>query len=332
MTDNKFAEIEQYVNGTSSDKVIEIRSVYSKESKHKIEPAWDESISWFAGVDRLSDEEKKERPYYVKVQLIGDKSKENTTITLKHGYTFNLNKEKDKIDWEWAKHLPCLEMSFKRAQMSKASFYVHIEGQESEKKNKETVTMYEAMKLVMEDSTSNYENRALLLGVDMSGEPLNNIKEFLLEVASKTPGKLSNVYRDKIMKLKLLYAQAKRAGVIKFSGDEKVVKYGEVVLGINEDAAIAWLQNNTDILDLLEREINPGYYARKENVAVTALDVVKAEKEKNGNTPSYPYLKKAAVEAGYTGSQKKDDLIAYFESSDVSLESLYEKEKAEVTA
>lgn len=57
-TNEKFSELEQFENGTSSDKVIVIKSIY-KSGKHTVQPAVNPATGWYAGVERLSDEEKK---------------------------------------------------------------------------------------------------------------------------------------------------------------------------------------------------------------------------------------------------------------------------------
>ena len=261
---NRFEEVDQLENGTSSDKVIEIRSVY-KDGKHTIQPAFDASSGWYAGVERLSEEDKKKRDYYITVGKTGDEARHNTKLKLHNGYIFDLNKEVDRINWAWAKHLPCIAMSFKEAQMSKALFYVHIEGREAEASNSLKENKFKAMKYVMEGPQSNWVNRALLLGLDMEGENPAVIKEFLLETAEKSPEKILHIFRDKGMKINLLYAQAKKMGIITESTTDGVVKYGVTILGVSPEAAIAFLQNNEDLLELLERDVKPEYFEEKQD-------------------------------------------------------------------
>jgi hypothetical protein len=262
MKTSRFLEVEQLANGSSADKIIEIRSVY-KTGKHTVQPAFDKREGWYAGVERLSDEEKKARPYNVTVGLTDKEARLNTKLVLESGLSFNLNNTVDKINWAWVMHLPCLAMSFKEAQKGKALFYVHIEGREAEESNKRTEDIFEAESLVKNDPASNHVNRALLLGFDMEGENPAAIKEFLYTIAKSSPDKIFRVFRDKAMKIHLLFAKAKKANIITEDKTQGVFRYGSHILGVSDDACIAFLQQNSDILDLLEREINPEYYTQK---------------------------------------------------------------------
>jgi hypothetical protein len=261
---SRFTEVDQLANGSSANKIIEIRSVY-KDGKHTIQPAFNPKTGWYEGVARLSEEDKKSKTYYVTVGEVEKNAYKNTKIKLENGYIFNLNDPIDAINWEWVKHVSCLAMSFAEAQQSKALFYVHIEGREAEEENKVTEDMYEAIKLVMEDPITNYENRALLLGLDMEGEEPATIKSFLLETAKKTPKKIFRIYRDNAMKIYLLFAKALKRGVIIKDEAQSVFRYGNHILGVTEDASIAWLQQQEDILELLERDVNPEYFAKQQD-------------------------------------------------------------------
>ena len=255
-------EIDQLENGTPSDKVIEIKSIY-KNGKRSIQPALDASSGWWAGVERLSDEAKSKLDYYVTVGETGQDSRLNTTIVLKNGLTFNLAENRDAINWAWVKHCPELAMSLDDAQKGKAEFYVHMEGRESERSNRSEETIYEATKYVMEDATTEYANRALLLGFDMSHEKPASIKQFLIGKAKKDPKAILNIYRNKSMRINLLFVKAKQKGVVTVNKADGVVKYGATILGVSDDSAIAYLQQNEDILELLDREINPQFNSAK---------------------------------------------------------------------
>lgn len=283
---SRFEEVDQLANGTSSNKVIEIRSVY-KEGRQTIQPAFDPKTGWYAGVERLSDEEKKGRKYYVTVGGRGDDARKNTKIKLENGYTFDLSDPVDAVNWEWVKHSPCLAMSFAEAQMGKALFYVHIEGREAEEANKIMEHAFEAMQYVIKDATTNYVNRALLLGMDMEGEEPATIKQFLLETAKNSPEKIFRIYRDKAMKIYLLFAKAKKAGHVIKDEANGVFRYGTHILGVSDDACIAFLQQNEDILELIERDTNPDYFVkkqegRKDETPIEKARRIKAEQEAAG--------------------------------------------------
>jgi hypothetical protein len=323
MNKNKFAEIDQLENGTNSDKVIELRSVY-KQGKHTVQPAWDKRSNWWAGVERLSDEDKKGRKHYITVADKRDDGSNNSRFVLENGVTFDLNEPQDKITWAWVKHLPMVAPSFAAAQSSKAVFYVHIEGREADLSNAFSDLVYQAMKYVMEDPTTNYENRALLLGHDMEGQAPSVVKQFLMDTAKKNPEKIMHIFRSKTMKMDLLYVSAKRLGLITEDHESGNIKYGRQVIGTTEKGAIAFLRENSDLLDLLEREVKPEYFAKKAD-SRDALDIVN---DSVLNEVSYGYMKSKAKELGYDGSQKKADVVLFLESEGINLEALAIEEKA----
>jgi len=276
-----FTEIDQFENGSSSNKVIEIKSVY-KTGKHTIQPAWDESAGWYSGVKRLSDEDKKGLHYFITVGETKDRSRLNTKITLKDGLIFDLNKEVDALNWKWVRECKEVAMSMKDAQSGKSLFYVHIEGREAEVSNAKSDSVFDAMKCIMDDPTTNYANRALLLGMEMDGEPAAVIKEFLLEKAKQKPMDILRVYRDKSVKINLLYVKAKQAGKITTNTTDGVVKYGMTILGVSDESAIAYLQMYPDITELLERDVNPEYFAaKKEKSKQSPIEKAREAKKKD---------------------------------------------------
>jgi hypothetical protein len=286
MTTKDFYEIDQFANGTSDTKIITIKSVY-KTGKQTIQPAYDPTTNWYAGVARLSEEQKKGLTYFVRVGETGENSRFNTKLVLKDGYEFNLNKEVDKINWEWAKHCKEIALSLEDAQKGKALFYVHIEGRESASRNSRSELAYEAMTHVMKDMPSNYVNRALLLGMDMALEHPETVKEYLLDVAKNTPEKIIRVYRDKGMKINLLFVKAKQKNIITTGGPDNVIKFDHIILGTTEEGCIAYLKENKDILELLERRVNPEYFAEstvKKSEENTGEQESELETEETTNT------------------------------------------------
>lgn len=314
--DDKFKEVEEYINGTTSDKVLEVRSIFTKEQIETIEPCKDSSTGWWAGVDRLSDEEKKAKNYYVTVGLTGtsggaDDCMHNTKIKLFHGYKFDLNSEVGSTNWKWAKYHPSLETSFERAQSSKARFYIHIEGKESEVNNIKADLEFEAIKYIMEDDSAKYLNRVLLLGHDLEGESPSALKDFLIESAKANPKKIIELYRDKDMRMKLLYVQAKKAGVITIEGEDNIISFGRINLGISEKAALLYLRENPQVVELIERQVKPEYFTKQQLEIVTPGELANKMAEDNP-MPTYQYMKKRAIESGYDGSMKQKDLVEFF--------------------
>lgn len=247
--------ISQKENGITSDMIIELKN--PNKTKHTVQPAFDPSTRWYAGVPRMADTEKSGLGFF---------TDEKSRITLYDGITFDLTKEADQKNWEWLKHLKEIAPDFETYRMSpSAEFYVFMEGRESVEKNKRTSKTFEAQKLVFEDSPTNYENRALLLGSDMTGEKPSVIKEYLLELACdyKEADRVIEAYKSNIMSLQLLYLKAKKAKII--NDLDGIIKYGAQILGTSDASAIAMLQEpaNKAIVELIDQETNPEFYAEK---------------------------------------------------------------------
>lgn len=262
MNDKSISNLEQLENGTPNDRVITLRGVF--KTKHKIQPAFDAKVGWYAGVERISEDQKRDLTYYVTVGETGDKARNNTTIELYDGFQFNLNQEVDSINWNWVKRCKEIAESFEEAQKSKiARFYVVIEGRESRKNNSLVALRHKAISYVLEDSPVNYENRALLLGFDMTGEPVETIKEFLLEQADKKKSapKIIDVYTSKALNIQLLFLKAKQKGIVTTTANG-AIKFGVQVIGMSDESSIVFLQDrgNKEVLSLLEREVNPEYF------------------------------------------------------------------------
>lgn len=129
--------IDQIENGTVTDKVITLKSVF-KAGKFTVQPAKDLVKNWFHGVPRLSEDEKKNMPYW---------TTPDSKLVLVDNMEFDLNDEIHAANWKWVKHLPCVAMSFEEAQRTpSAQFYVYIAGREAREANKTSDLKYKAVK------------------------------------------------------------------------------------------------------------------------------------------------------------------------------------------
>lgn len=240
--------LEQREEGSTSDRVIILKSVFAnKGSRFTVQPAKDPVKNWFLGIPRLSEDQKKTLEYFATPE---------SKLVLTDGYKFDLNDPIQKANWDWVKHCACVCDSFDAAQRTpNAQFYVHIPGREARQSNDEATLRYRAVKHVMEDSPSHYENRALLLDRDMSGESPDEVKQFLLETAERTPRKIIAAYEAKDLGIKLLVIRAEQKGIlVKKDG---VVTFGPHILGVSIDSAIAFLRSpeHKTILDLLSKDV-----------------------------------------------------------------------------
>ena len=246
MENKDLLTLEQLEEGTPTDKIIILKSVF-KNGKYTVQPAKNPDKNWFHGVPRLSEDQKKTLDYYVTPE---------SKITLVDGITFDLSDEVQAANWNWVKHCATVCDSFEEVQRTPgAQFYVFMAGREARVANKVSDLKYRAQKHIMEDSPLNYENRALVLDSDLTGESPEEIKQFLLGIAEKQPVRIIAAYEAKDLSIKLLFIRAEKAGsIIQRDG---MYLFGNTILGTSRDASIALLRTkeNNEILSLLEQEV-----------------------------------------------------------------------------
>jgi len=249
--------LEQLENGTPSDKIIEIKSIY-KNGKTTVQPVKDPLTGWFRGVERLSEDDKRHKKFW---------AEPTSKFTLQEGTTFDLSREEHRVIWEWVKHQPCLAMSYEECQVRpEAEFYIHIRGAEAQKRVSNKKLKAKALELVLRDNASNYTLRSKLLGVNMDGEKdIDVVLDFLLDMADKDPAKVIRVYEDKLISLRMLLISALEKGIVTLD-PAGAYRYGNTYLGMTEDTAVDWLNNpeNKQVVQMLEKEVNPEYFKTKE--------------------------------------------------------------------
>jgi len=245
--------LEQLENGTPADRIIKIKSVF-KTGKTTVQPVAD-GTGWYKGVDRLSDDEKRGRKHW---------SEPTSKFVIKDGVTFNLNDEAQRITWEWVKHSPCIAPNEDACQHTPgAEFYVFLENDVAAKSITRRELKYKAIKCILDDNSVNYPMRAELLGVNMDYAKPTVIKDFLLDQAETVPEKVLAIYEGADVSVRLLLLSARKKGVIVID-EAGFHRYGTVILGMSEKAAVDWLQDKSHkhIISQIEMETNPDYFEK----------------------------------------------------------------------
>jgi hypothetical protein len=272
--------LEQLEQGTPENKVIRLKSVF-KQGKTTVQPVRD-NTGWYRGIERLSEDQKKERVHW---------AEPTSKYVIKDGTTFDLNNEAQRITWEWVKHSPCICQTYEEVQFTPgAEFWIHHEGEEAQKSLSRKELKYKAGELIMKDNAANYPLRTKLLGVNMDHESAVVLKDYLLDIAEQTPDRIIKIYESHDLSYRLLFLKALDKGLIRRDDHTGIYTYGNTVLGMTEDSAVAWMQDtaNKNLVEMLEREANPEYFVREP----------KAE-------PHKPMEKEPRVSTGRT-TKKKD--------------------------
>lgn len=261
MENTVFKNIEQLENGTPSDKIIILKSVF-KQGKTTVQPS-PNGHNWYKGIPRLSDEDKKKLVHWAEPEH---------KFVIKDGTTFDLNDDIQKVTWEWVKHSTCICNTKDEVQHTPgAEFYIHLENEEAKKNIDRYELKFKATEYIVNDNSINYPMRVELLGINMDGESPTVIKEYLMEQADKNPAKIIAIYASKDISAKLLLLKALKKNVIRI-GDGGLYMYGSNVLGTSEKSAVNWISDsdNVEFAKLLEKESDPEYFSRiKKNIGAS---------------------------------------------------------------
>ena len=276
--------LEQLENGTPDDRVIKLKSVF-KSNKVSVQPVPD-GMGWYKGVKRLSESDKKDLKYW---------AEKDSRVVIKDGTTFNLNNPADKVTWDWVKHSSAIAETEELCQLSDvAEFYIHVEEEEASNEVALVEKELKALSYINEDSPSNYTQRVALLGVDMDGASTSLLKQYLYTVAKSAPEKIIKIYEAKDISLRLLLLKAIKKGIVQVDASG-MYRYGNNILGMSEDTTVAWMLDidHKDIVELMDREVNPEYYASKD-LEVKAKENIEsaANLAKKNNVP------KASIKSG----------------------------------
>ena len=247
--------LEQLENGTPSDKIIVIKSVF-KTGKTTVQPVAD-GTGWYLGVARLSEEDKRKLTHW---------ADPTSKFVVKDGVTFNLNDEAQRITWEWVKHSPCIAKNLEDCQHTPgAEFYVYLENEEASKSTSRRELKYRAIQCILNDNSVNYPMRSELLGINMDYATPVVIKDFLLDQAEQKPEKILQIYEGGDVSIRLLLIKARKKGTIKVD-DSGFYRYGNVVLGMSEKASVDWLQDRAHkhIIEMIEKETSPEYFVKED--------------------------------------------------------------------
>jgi hypothetical protein len=287
MEQSVYNNIAQLENGTATDKIIRLKSVY-KTGKTTVQPVKDKITGWYKGIPRLSEEEKRKKVYW---------AEPNSKFVIKDGTTFDLSDEAQKITWEWVKHCPCIADTEEECQFTKeAEFFIYLENKSAAESVSRKERRFKAEKYIIEDNASNYPTRASLLGVQMDGESPMVIKDFLLTQAEQSPDKILAIYEGYDVSLRLLLLKARKNNIIT-TDSSGLFLYGNTAIGMTETSVISWMQDpkNKHLVEMLEKEVNPEYFVdENEETEVKTEETKSAAKPTKGKVP--PQFKKKTSE------------------------------------
>ena len=265
------------------DDIIILRSVFGKVGqKYFMNPVRDPKTGRFPDCVRPVDSKGD--------MIISDKDRnegkplipENKVFIIEDGTTFNLNDEWQAAEWYSIQHCPLIALSRDardkkgnllidgeisegktHARYGVAELYVERPGYETNKKVSRKKLVHNAISYILDDARGDEGRRlkARILGKDMSSAPSADVEDFLMELASKDPNKIINIYTGGDINLRLLLLEAKEKHVIRIKN--KLYIYGDdIVLGATDDAVVSWMLDpvNHKVVELIKKDTKPELY------------------------------------------------------------------------
>lgn len=273
------------------DNKIILRSVYGKVGqKYTLQPCKDRVTGQYPDcvkyVDSkgdmiMTDAERNSGEVYIP---------ENFSITFESGKEFNLDNPIERAQWEAIKNCSLIAKTIDQKdkngnyvlsrqsgiKYSAAELYVERPGYETSKKVSRREKIHTAETYVFNDpeGADGRLKMARLLGRNLRNAPDADIKEYLLDIASKDPDKIINLYTGEDLVLRVLFMDAKDKDVI--YSKNRVYIYGDgIPLGGTIDAVLAWMRDprNSKMLELIKRDTYGDELEVTNPNAVKALDL-----------------------------------------------------------
>lgn len=252
---------------------IVLRSVFGKVGmKYYIQPCRDKNGNWPECVKQVdsfgnmivSDAERNSGQPFIKV---------TETFTVEDGKTFDLTDPWDKARWEAIRNCPMIAdfrgqrdakgnliIDGDSKRYGRAELYIERPGVEVQKKVSKRQKIHDAESYIFDDPRG-AEGRlkvARILGKHMSHASDSDIKDYLLEIASRDPEKIIKLYTGEDLELRTLFLDARDKGVIRsVSG---IYVYGDgISLGGTIDVVISWMRDprNKKLLESIKRDTYP---------------------------------------------------------------------------
>ena len=268
-------------NVENIDNIVILRSVFGKVGmKYYMNPIKDPKTGRFPDNVRTVDS--------FGNMILSDKDKNNDSILIpenklfiiEDGRSFNLDDPWEKADWEAIKNCPIIAQSRdmrdakgdllidgNSRRYGIAELYIERPGYEVAKKVSKKKKIHDAESYIYGDpqGSAGRLKMARLLGKNMKNSPDPDVADYLLEIASKNPDKIIDLYTGDDMTIRLLFMDARDKNIIYIKN--KLFLYSDnVVLGATDDSAITWLKDsrNYKVLQLIKRDTYPELFMSNE--------------------------------------------------------------------
>lgn len=193
-------------------------------------------------------------------------------ILVEDGTTFDLDNLLERHKWEAIKNSELiveergardekgnLIIDGDKNRYGRAEFWVEKPGVESARRIERIKLITKANNFIEKDSAEGRAVKVKLLGKRMYNAPDSDIQDYLYQKAETNPNMIIDLYTGQDQQLRLLFIEATDKNIIrKVSG---IFMYGDVRLGVNDEAVIFFLKDpaNKQILDEIKIQAFPDY-------------------------------------------------------------------------
>lgn len=258
---------------TINDNRIILRSVY-KITKAIFEPAINPLTGRYAetvrsvdsnGDIRLTEDDRKKGRFVIA---------ENESIEVYDGKEFDLTNERDAAWWEAIRYSKRIAQDrFERNEKGElvidgsktryggAEFYVERPGHDAKLRNSKSRAIHDAKAYIYQDTSEGLLQKVKLLGHPMMGRPIDEVEQYMIEIAERDPERIKDLYTGADTQLRLLLVDALDKYIIERKSG--LYQYGDkIVLGATENSVIMWFKNpaNKRLFEMLKREVYPEYF------------------------------------------------------------------------
>jgi len=287
--------LEKLEAGVAGLKVIKFRAVLGKtQGKLNVCPGKSKTTKRLLGVQLMSEEKRRTATYVID---------EETNLDIFDGFEIDLDNSIDAMNWEWLKFLPELVPSLEDSYDTPlALFYVENLHKDTEDRIQKRKVKEIAFQYLSNSTPPKKAEICRIMGVDSTYMTPLDLEDYLGEMADTSPAKIVAAYEDKLIKIKLfLYALLDKKIIIK--DQDGVYSWGGIILGVNEKAALEWLQitTNAHYVKKLHDEVYPKPELKPESTEVAELAL-----------PHAPVLQPDPIKAVPTGDEllgRKTDVI-----------------------
>lgn len=212
-----------------------------------------DKTGWFLGVDRVSREYKESGRPFVDPY---DPNNALSRFTIYHGLKMDLSDESNRLILKWLVETDELALSYEEGLGDpNKKYFIYDKGTAQKTQLNKFETLNQAMEMVRSAPEGTLAKYARILGMNVSDKDPADIRIMLYEIATNNPKKIIEVFTDRNIDIKDLFARLLEKGVIKIVNKTGEVKFRDKSFP-SKESFITFLENATkEKADELDKEL-----------------------------------------------------------------------------